>query len=114
MNKGIRVAKGEYLQFLNSGDWLCNNDTLQKVFNNNLNDVDIAYGNYLTKDGTMVCPPEELDSLFLYRSTISHQNLFIKRTLFQSALYDESYSVVSDWFHLFSSLLFENASYKKN
>ena len=37
MNKGIKVAKGEYLLFLNSGDCLLNKDVLKEVFTNNKN-----------------------------------------------------------------------------
>lgn len=44
MNKGIRVAKGDYLQFLNSGDYLANNKTIEDFYNENFTD-DVIYGN---------------------------------------------------------------------
>ena len=46
MNKGIKMAKGEYLQFLNSGDSLINSDVLNKVFKENKTE-DIIYGNLM-------------------------------------------------------------------
>lgn len=33
MNKGIRIAKGEYVQFVNSGDCLASNDVVEKMLN---------------------------------------------------------------------------------
>ena len=41
MNKGIIKAKGNYLLFLNSGDWL-ENDILARVFKENFTE-DIVY-----------------------------------------------------------------------
>ena len=43
MNKGIKVAKGEYLYFLNSGDYLFDSNALSDVFLDNPKE-DIVYG----------------------------------------------------------------------
>ena len=44
MNKGILLALGEYILFLNSGDTLSNNDILEKI-TSQFNDEDIICGN---------------------------------------------------------------------
>lgn len=112
MNKGIKVAKGEYLQFLNSGDWLWENITLEKVFEHHI-DEDIIYGNNVEVSGNIYFSPEILDTLHFYRSTINHQASFTKTSLFKDTLYDEKYKVVSDWVFFMKKIVFENASYKK-
>lgn len=111
MNKGIKVAKGEYLQFLNSGDWLWENDTLNKVFSSTPNE-DILYGNWEQKDGILFSAPHKLDAIYFFQSTLSHQAVFIKKSLFLYELYDETLKVASDWKHLLSSIVIENHSYK--
>lgn len=110
MNKGIKVAKGEYLQFLNSGDWLWENDTLNKVFLSTPK-KDVLYGNWVQKDGTLFSAPHILDAIYFFQSTLSHQAVFIKRELFLNKLYDENLQVASDWKHLLSSIVIENHSY---
>ncbi len=44
MNKGIRVAKGDYLFFLNSNDKLNNKNAIQNAANHLINE-DIVYFN---------------------------------------------------------------------
>ena len=46
MNKGIDLVTGEWINFMNSGDYFAKNDVLEKVFvQKNWDGVDIIYGN---------------------------------------------------------------------
>lgn len=101
MNKGILKAKGEYLNFLNSGDAYHDQDVLTSVFAQDIPiDSDILYGNYydIYENGEVVPQqlPNILDFAFLMKRPINHQSTFIKRTLFENELYDESYKIVAD------------------
>ena len=108
MNKGIKVAKGEYLQFLNSGDWLCDETVLEQCFSYNIS-ADIVYGNlfFVNSDGQKIKSnyPELLTFKYLFRHSIGHNASFIKRELFQKEQYDESKKIVSDWSFYLKRLL---------
>jgi len=101
MNKGIRMAKGEYCQFLNSGDWFVKKDATERMLRK-LPECQICYGNMLKvlPDGTF-CYNRKIPVitfLTLYRGSINHASAYIKRSLFDTyGLYDESLSIVSDW-----------------
>lgn len=99
MNKGIKVAKGDYLQFLNSGDWLCDDTALVRCFSHGF-DVDVAYGDIFFCSGDnkdLFHYPKHLSLRFLYNYSIGHPASFIKREILQAELYDESLKIVSDW-----------------
>ena len=102
MNKGIFHAKGEYLNFMNSGDTFHENTTLEKVipfFAEALGDIYYGNANYIYKDHEEInAKPEKLSFEFIFRYTISHQASFIrKELLIQSEGYDETLKIVSDW-----------------
>lgn len=47
MNKGIKMATGEWLNFMNAGDLFVNESIVEKVFSLNISDgVDFLYSNY--------------------------------------------------------------------
>jgi glycosyltransferase involved in cell wall biosynthesis len=114
MNKGILQAKGEYLQFLNSGDCLVNENILAKVFEIPRTD-DIIYGhlNYVYDKGCIVhkMPEEQQLSLqYFFNHTIGHSSAFIARRLFNDNLYDESYMIGADKKFFIEKIVIKNCT----
>ena len=106
MNKGIRMADGEYVEFLNSGDVLAAPDVVERMYKA-LEDNDypsILYGNMLKDmpDRTILRDKcfagEDISFLGFYTGTLNHSPAYIKKDLFDKyGLYDESLKIVSDW-----------------
>lgn len=101
MNKGIRMAHGEYCLFLNSGDWLIDEMVLDKVFELEFNE-DVVYGFLKFDYGDhfqVGFSPRHITLLTFVRGTIPHSgNAFIRRDAFERwGFYDESLKIVSDW-----------------
>ncbi|MGN0090788.1 MAG: glycosyltransferase family 2 protein [Alloprevotella sp.] len=101
MNKGIMHARGEYLNFLNSGDTYHDSGVLSAVFAYDIPcSSGVVYCDYydILEDGSLLSQrlPEVLDLAFLMRRPINHQSAFIRRELFSIDLYDESYRIVAD------------------
>lgn len=98
MNKGIYQAKGDYLLFLNSGDWLYNKTSLERCFAHDFN-ADVMYGDcvfHYTDHVAKRYYPSNLTFDFLYRSSLSHCSSFIKREVLTKEYYNEDYKIVSD------------------
>ena len=116
MNKGIKIAKGEFLLFLNSGDLLANATVLENVENQLNCSFGIIYGdaNYLeTKNNIIRNYPDELSFNFFLKHNLSHQSTFIRRSLFNEFFfYNEDYKIVSDWEFFIYTICIENVSYK--
>ena len=112
MNKGIRKATGEYLNFMNSGDCFYDNDVLQKVDQYGYN-ADIITGrdyHYSEKKqlGHVSIQPPRLSMITFFTATLDHQSSFIKRELFDNSPYREDYRLVSDWIFFTEKVISEN------
>lgn len=113
-NKGIKIAEGEYLIFMNAGDTFYDNEVL-KLFNCFIekNKADVYYGNCecsLMQEnniGDFVSNyPKELTKEFFINSNICTQGTFILKSLFDKyGLFNENYKVVADfekWLQFFN------------
>ncbi|MEO8533824.1 MAG: glycosyltransferase family 2 protein [Flavobacterium sp.] len=96
MNKGIKAATGEYLLFLNSGDFLNGTDSLNDFIKHNDFQGDIIYGDYKFKEGEKIYP-DYLTPLFFVRTSLPHQSTMFRREVFDKmGMYNEEYKIVSD------------------
>ena len=106
MNKGIRMATGEYIQILNSADCLAANDVTERMLAalEGAGRPNILYGNMIKcySDGRKVVDKcfagQEITMLGMYTGTLNHDPAYIRRDLFEKyGYYDESLKIVSDW-----------------
>lgn len=106
MNKGIRMASGDYIQILNSADCLASGDVTEKMLSalEKAGDPSILYGNMIKcfPDGRKLVDKcfsgQEITMLGMYTGTLNHDPAYIRRNLFEKyGYYDESLKIVSDW-----------------
>jgi len=117
MNKGIRMAKGDYVIFMNSGDIFYSQDVLNKFITELDSNLGIIYGNSLYYNDSGYnreeYPPAELNYSFFRSAGINHQAAFIKRKLFfDYFFYQESYKICADWDFFMRIVCLHKVSYK--
>lgn len=105
MNKGIALASGKWLNFMNAGDTFHESNTLENVFVKNadvLKNADIVYCDSLfcNPDNTSDLNefPDKPDYFFWQCNSLNHQASFIRRSLFEKfGKYDEGYRICADF-----------------
>lgn len=99
MNKGTVLAKGEYCQFLNSGDYFIATDTLQNIFRRSF-ESDVNYGDvWFVKNDRVIekrIYPDNINLSFLLRSPLGHQATFVKTEIAKKYLYRTKYKISAD------------------
>ncbi|MBS1502266.1 MAG: glycosyltransferase [Bacteroidetes bacterium] len=104
MNKGLKLATGDYLLFMNSGDELYDPDTVSKVFAS-AHDADIYYGEteMIDASGTSLgqrrhkAPQNFTWRDFKYGMSVSHQAIYIRRSLIEPFNPNYQLSADIDW-----------------
>lgn len=101
MNKGLALANGDYVLFMNSGDEIYAADTVEKVFAA-APSADVYYGetemfddNWNSLGQRRHRAPEKLTKAsFRFGMSVSHQAIYVRREL--AAPYDLRYKLSSD------------------
>ena len=111
MNKGIKVSKGNYLIFMNSGDSFYDESVLENSIK--YLGADFIIGNIMRKEDNSIMNYDlsNISMRTFYNGAIPHQATFHKRSLFQDCQYDECLKISSDWKFFFQKIILENASY---
>lgn len=109
MNKGLRQAKGEYVNFMNGGDSFHTPDVLEQIFSLGT-DADIITGAHAGSPHPNV-GQNGITMYVLYTGAVDHQASFIKREVALRHPYDEKYKIVSDWKFFIEALIFDNCSF---
>lgn len=93
MNKGLRMATGDFVQFLNAGDWLHAPDTLEKMAALVTPQTDVLYGETLLVDDTRIphgtmselstrsCPQQLNWKKYLAGMLVVHQSFVPRRNI---------------------------------
>lgn len=106
MNKGVKMASGEYVQILNSADCLAAPDVMERMLAalRITGNPSILYGNMIKcyPDGRRIIDKcfagQEITMLGMYTGTLNHDPTYIRRDLFeQYGYYDEKLKICSDW-----------------
>lgn len=117
MNKGVRMACGEYILMLNSGDYLVNEFVISRIFPF-LDGVDIIQGNTMSIINNVQYlnrgyGKSDISFIEVYKGYFLHQATFAKRELFERyGYFDENYKIGGDTVFYLKTLGFGDASFK--
>jgi glycosyltransferase involved in cell wall biosynthesis len=92
MNKGVKMAQGEWVIFMNAGDTFAGDDTLQRVFGNPL-DADVIYGDVIK--GELVKKAEAPRNA--HRMFYCHQSAFVRTSCLREFPFDIRHRMSADF-----------------
>jgi len=98
MNKGIDLANGEWINFMNAGYKFSNYSTIINTYLNINMNFDVIYGDVEIDFGkfTVVKKPLTLEKMDLVM-TLYHQSCFVKTNLMKQYKFDSKYKIVGDY-----------------
>jgi len=96
MNKGLKMASGDYLIFLGADDTLFDGNVLERVAAKATGGEDVLYGDVMLKERQRLYNGPFTRWTWGHRN-ISHQCIFYPRTVYSQYQYDERYRGVADW-----------------
>ena len=106
MNKGIAVAKYEWIYLLGSDDVLANENTLSNLISRGTQ-ADVVFGNVentgLSHSATTKIHIPSFPNGMIWKHTLHQQGVLYKRSLFQERTFNNDYKILGDYefhFHL--------------
>lgn len=99
MNKGIDVANGDWINFMNAGDRFYENTTCSDIFkdSNYFNDIDVLYGDLIVDYGKFqrLEMARSIESIWK-GMPFSHQSAFVRTDYHKQSKYSLNYKIGGD------------------
>ena len=96
MNKGLKMASGDYLIFLGADDTFHDGNVLERVAAKAKGGDDVLYGNVMLKTRQRLYNGAFTRWTWGHRN-ICHQCIFYPKVIYSNYSYSESYRSVADW-----------------
>jgi len=97
MNKGVALASGQWINFMNAGDAFYRRDTISNLFARKTDDIDVLYGDYLADYEYFKAFRKSRPVTELWKGmVICHQAVFIRTELIRSYPFDLTYPIGAD------------------
>jgi putative colanic acid biosynthesis glycosyltransferase len=106
MNKGTRLATGDYICFMNAGDRFAAADTVSRMFVPAPR-AELLWGDCIIErqDGEEYDSAREVVKKLYRQMTVSHQSLFVRRDSLVARPFTESFRIAADYDFLCERLL---------
>ena len=116
MNKGIKLAKGKWINFMNAGDSFVSNNAISSVFLQNISNSDILFGdtimsyNNIHKPFKTLLKAKSVNVVWRGHMPFCHQSMFSKLSLHKIHPFDIS-SIINADFEFICWALFNNYTF---
>ncbi|QKF68406.1 glycosyltransferase, family 2 [Arcobacter venerupis] len=98
MNKGINVATGEWINFMNAGDSFCENNTILNVIKSLKNDTDLISGDiYYIENDEKTYHKQQLINYPMQNMFCYHQTLFTKTSIMKQIKFSTEFRIAGDY-----------------
>ena len=97
MNKGILAAKGDYINFMNAGDFFIRKNLVMEIVDIlNSQEIDFLYGDVNVGNNNIIKNKIRYNTQFIYK-TICHQAIFAHKKCFNKNMFDLKYRWMCDY-----------------
>lgn len=113
MNKGIAVATGDYINFMNAGDTFVDDNTLMYFVRNIKSDSIISYGDFLSmyRGEKFLKKPLTFDYLKT-KLPFCHQSTLIRLDYHKSHHYSLDYSICADYDFIYNAYFRDSVTFQ--
>lgn len=98
MNKGVDLANGDWINFMNAGDVFSDSDTLVKVLKHIRAGKDVVYGDrfYIQKGKKTLQKAKDINTIF-QRMPFGHQSVFVRKDVIKKYKFNDTYKFAADY-----------------